>query len=107
MNCAPCISPCSTCAASPMTCVTCVSGYTINGLQCISNFNYFVSVTFSSATTSTELNNQLTQFVQSIATAANVSASQVTIISVVYSSIVVNAIVSTTLTPGSQAAIDQ
>lgn len=107
MTCAPCASPCSTCATSPMTCVTCVSGYTLSGFQCISNFNYQISVTFSSNTSSTELNNQLTQFVQSIANAANVSPSQVTIINIIYSSIIVQAIVSTTLTPGSQAAIDQ
>jgi hypothetical protein len=90
-----------------MTCITCVSGFNLQGAQCVSNFNYQISVTFANSTTSTELNNQLSQFVQSIANAANVSPTQVTIVSIIYSSIVVQAIVSTTLEPGSSAAIAQ
>jgi len=107
MNCAPCSSPCQSCVGSPITCNTCLKGYYLNGTQCISNFNYQVTVTFANTTTNTQLNNQLTSFVQSVATAANVNASQVIIESITYSSIVVTAIVTTTLAPGSSAAITQ
>jgi len=51
--CSACASPCATCTTSAISCNTCVSGYYLNGYQCISNFNYQINVTFSNSTTST------------------------------------------------------
>ena len=107
LSCAMCASPCLTCVTSPMTCVSCITGYSLNGQQWLSNFNYQIVVTFVGNTTNLDVNSQLSLFVQSIANAANVSASSVTIINIVYASIQITAVISTTLTPGSQAAIDQ
>ena len=107
LTCTQCMSPCSSCSVSTITCTSCVAGYTLNGSQCVSSFNFQISVSFSSNTNSTTFNVQLTQFISSIASAANVSPSQVIIISIIYGSIIVNAIISTTNAPGSSAAISQ
>jgi hypothetical protein len=101
------MSPCSSCVGSAITCISCVAGYYLNGSQCISNFNFQISVTFSANTTATTFNEQIDQFIGAIASAVNVNPNQVTIISIIYGSIIVNALISTTNAPGSAAAIAQ
>lgn len=44
VSCVQCQSPCALCIGNAQTCTKCVSGYSLSGWNCVSNFNYGFSV---------------------------------------------------------------
>lgn len=103
--CLACISPCALCTNTVLTCTSCVSGYTLQGTQCVSVFNFQAFVMLS-ATPST-FNQQYLPFLQTIAGNMGVVLEQINILSIIYGSVNVTFQVSTTATPGSSVAASQ
>jgi hypothetical protein len=103
--CITCIQPCALCTSNPATCTSCVSGYTLQGTQCVSVFNFQAFVMLG-ATAST-FNQNYQPFLQTIATNMNVAVNQITMLSITYGSVNVTFQVTTTATPGSSASISQ
>lgn len=85
VTCSPCKSPCVTCYNNPMTCMSCISGYTLNNNICLSNFNYGFSVTLNVASSSTFVNNYY-KFLLQIANSINTTISNIAISKINYSS---------------------
>jgi hypothetical protein len=105
ITCQKCVSPCAFCISSTTSCLTCVTGYTLLGTQCISNYNFGATVVF---------NTNPTNFVQNYYNLlANISATvsqqinTIAVMSIQYGSATVNFIVSTSNAEGSSAANTQ
>lgn len=103
-NCSTCASPCSTCEETTTTCTSCVSGFTLNGDVCLSNFNYLVTVSFP-VTLAVFQENYLS-FLNAIATAAGVAFNEIVIVKITNGSVNVEVAVTSTAAAGSNAAID-
>jgi len=99
VNCIICSLPCATCTNSPSTCLTCIAGFNYEGNQCVSAFNFGVSVTLS--VTPQVFNQNYLQFLQALANSISTSISSITVLSISLGSTIVNTQVSTTAAPGS------
>jgi hypothetical protein len=51
VTCIACQYPCATCVGSISTCVLCQNTYTLQGTQCVSNFNFQVQCTLTANAT--------------------------------------------------------
>jgi|LakMenE01Jun11ns_1017448.scaffolds.fasta_scaffold9914078_2 hypothetical protein len=105
VSCAKCASPCVTCISNPSSCTSCVSGYTLSGTMCVSNFNFGSSIVFDT-NPSNFVQNYYNLLVQ---TSSSVSQSINTIFvnSIVYGSATINFTVSTPNAYGTSAATSQ
>jgi hypothetical protein len=82
-----------------------VSGYSYQGNQCVTNFNFGVQVVLGA--TSTVFYQNYLAFLKDIATSIGQSIDVLTVGSLKFGSSTVNLKVSTTAAPGSSAAIQQ
>lgn len=105
VNCVACKSPCLTCTNAPSTCLTCISGYSYQGNQCVTNFNFGVQVVLGA--TSTVFYQNYLAFLKQIANSIGQSIDVLTVGSLKFGSSTVNLKVSTTAAPGSSAAMQQ
>lgn len=81
-----------------------MTGFSLFGDVCLSNFNYQISVTFNVDFAQFE-NNYLT-FLNEVATAAGVGINNIVILSIVPGSVTVNMAITSFNPPGSQNAIN-
>jgi hypothetical protein len=73
-----------------------MKGHTLMGISCVSNVNYQFTVTFTPNNKNNNFFNQgYYQFLQGVAAAGNLSITAVTVSSLVYSSVIMNLLVST------------
>lgn len=56
--CQPCAPPCLQCYNTPDTCLSCISGFTFTGWNCVSNFYYIYNVVLGVSQTNFFLNYQ-------------------------------------------------
>jgi hypothetical protein len=104
LNCTPCTSPCASCEGSSLTCTSCVSGFSMKGGNCLSNFNYAVSVTFSVSLAQFQTN--YLGFLNQMAASAGVAVNNIIINSIVAGSVIVDMSVTSFASPGSSDAIN-
>lgn len=102
MNCTLCQSPCRTCYSNPMTCLSCVDGYSLSGAQCISNFNF--AVTCSLSVTMQAFQTNYLFFLSQLAAAANVKTNDIQILSVTSGSVNIAMTISCPYPAGSSEA---
>lgn len=67
MQCLACESPCATCQFGPSQCISCVSGYALQGWKCTKTFYFFFSLTLN--TDLTNFNQKYLAFLQALANA--------------------------------------
>ena len=84
VTCAACKSPCETCITSVNSCLSCVSGYTLTGTTCISDFRFAAGVVLS-VDASTFTSNYY-QFLVAVADAVKQHTRTILIKSIAYSS---------------------
>jgi hypothetical protein len=77
----------------------------MQGTQCVSNFNFQTQTVLNANTTF--FNQNYLSFLNSVANAAGVTLTSVTVLSINYGSVTVTMLVSTENSPGSSQAIDQ
>jgi hypothetical protein len=105
VNCAACASPCVTCISNPTSCTSCVSGYTLSGTTCVSNFNFGSNIMFDT-NPSTFVQNYYTLLVQS-SQAVSQNVNSIFVYSIVYGSANISFSISTPNAYGSTAATTQ
>ena len=93
-TCQKCASPCVNCISSSSSCLTCITGYTILGTQCVSNYNFGATVVF--ATNPTSFVQNYYNLLANISTTVGQQINTIAVISIQYGSATVNFIVSTT-----------
>ena len=102
--CIACASPCATCRNAPTTCLSCLSGFSLSGNNCLNVNRIAVSVTFApDGNVYSLFNDQFATIVAGMAEAAGVAEKDIVINSVVYSSVVLNSAITTSAAPGSAA----
>jgi len=105
VSCAACTSPCATCISNPSSCISCITGYTLSGTTCVSNFNFGSSIVFdtNAATFVQNYYNLLVEASNSVSQAVNT----IFVNSIVYGSATINFTVSTSNAYGTSAASTQ
>lgn len=106
-KCVQCASPCSQCMNNPSNCLSCVSGYSLSGWKCISNFNYQVEMTLG--VDPTDFYNNYPAFLQALANtiSSNANINLVSVNSIEQGSTVVNSQIITNADSGSSEADNQ
>lgn len=102
LSCVACTDNCATCLGSSSTCTSCISGFTLNGIICTSNFNFQISTTL--AVSLQVFTNNYVAFINQIASAAGVTANNIVVLSIVSGSVTVNMLVNSDSAPGSVGA---
>lgn len=102
LTCTACTTNCATCLGSPSTCTSCISGFTLNGVVCTSNFNFQVSITLG--VTIQVFTSNYVAFMNQIASAAGVTVNNIVVLSIVSGSVSVNMLVNSDSAPGSVGA---
>jgi hypothetical protein len=100
--CMPCLSPCQTCLGAISTCLSCVNSFTLQGTQCVSNFNFQVVCTLT--TTPTAFNQNYLAFLNTVASSINSTIDAITVLSINYGSVTVTMLVNSNGIDGSNAA---
>jgi len=103
ISCVACVSPCATCISNQYSCLTCISGYTLAGTSCISNFNFNVNIYLSPVTPSAFMNNYYNFLIQ-VAGSINQNVNSISVSSIVYGSANITMSVNTAATQGSSQA---
>lgn len=67
MECIACISPCATCQFGPSQCISCQSGFFLQGWKCTKSFYFQFSLTLN--TTLSNFNQNYLSFLQALANA--------------------------------------
>ncbi len=101
--CLSCFSPCQTCFNSPITCTSCVSGFTLKGAICVSSFNFQVNVVFG--VTLQAFQQNYFSFINQLASAAQVSAQNILVQSITLSSVNFVNLVNANYGPSSNQAL--
>ena len=100
--CLACTAPCATCINSQTTCLSCTSGFTLSGNNCLNSNFIAVSVVFApTGNVYSHFNDQFSTILSGMATAAGVQEKDIIIQSIVYSSVALNAAVTSTAAAGS------
>lgn len=102
-NCVACTSPCATCSGNVDTCSSCITGFTLSGDVCISDFNFAINAVF--AVTLATFQANYNSFLQQIADSAGVKIRNILIKSISSGSVVVNMQVTSLNPAGSAAAV--
>lgn len=105
VSCIPCASPCATCSGSTITCLTCIASYTIQGTQCISNFNYQMKIVLG--VTAAVFNPKYLAFLTSIASSISTSINNIAVLSIVNGSVTVTMLITSTNPPSSNGALSE
>lgn len=105
ITCVQCVSPCVNCISSSSSCLSCITGYTILGTQCVSNYNFGATVVFS--TNPTNFVQNYYNLLANISATVGQQINTIAVISIQYGSATVSFIVSTPNAEGSSAAATQ
>ena len=105
VTCMACESPCATCITTINSCLSCVSGYTLSGTSCISNFKFAAGVVL--AVDAATFTANYYQFILAVANAINQHTRTILVKSITYSSADVQMDVSTDFSDGSANANNQ
>jgi len=102
VNCLFCTSPCMTCIGTPTYCTSCVSGYTLQGPVCMSNFNFQIKAVF--VIDVIDFQKYYLALLNLLDTAAQTNISNILILSIASGSAIINAQISTSVDPSSSQA---
>lgn len=100
--CVPCLSPCQTCLGAISTCLSCVNSFTLQGTQCVSNFNFQVVCTLTANPTT--FNTNYLAFLNVVANSINSTIDAITVLGINYGSVTVTMLVNSNGADGSNAA---
>ena len=99
--CLACTSPCVTCINSQTTCLTCETGFTLSGNNCLNSNPINVTVVFApTGNVYSHFNDQFGTIVTGMASAAGVGEKSVVIGAVIYSSVTLGIVVSSPTAAG-------
>lgn len=100
--CLPCLNPCQTCTGSMITCLSCVTGFTLQGTQCVSNFNFQVVCVLG--VTTGIFNQQYSSFLNAVANSINDTLDSINVLSINYGSVTITMLINSNGNDGSNAA---
>ena len=105
VNCLACAGNCLTCINSPTTCLSCRDNFRKSGNKCLNLNKIELSVTFTPSNNDFSFfNNNYDTIMSGLASAAGVPQSDIIVKEIIYSSVVLNADVTTTAVAGSDQA---
>lgn len=101
-SCIQCQSPCAQCIGNAVTCTQCISGFSLNGWKCVSNFNFGFQLTLD--TTLNNFYSNYNSFLTSLAQIIGGNTNQITIINIIQGSVNVDGSINTDSTSNSNSA---
>lgn len=105
LTCLACTSNCATCYNTPSTCLSCNANFMLSGTTCLGQFAIDLTVTFAPSNNDYSFfNDNYNSIMSGLASAAGVAPAAINVKSIVYNSVILNAAVTSTNQPNSNAA---